>query len=43
MNAQEAKKILDEADGQVFGFQNPLSLEQAMEKFAFDIRLPQQV
>jgi hypothetical protein len=43
MNATQAKEILDKIVGQVFGFQNPLSLEQAMEKFAFDIRLPQQV
>lgn len=43
MNASEAKKILDKVIGQIFGYQNPLSLEQAMEKFAFDVRLPQQV
>lgn len=43
MNATEAKLILDKVVGQVFGYQNPLSLEQAMQKFAFDIPLPQQV
>lgn len=43
MNTTEAKKILDKVVGQVFGYQNPLSLEQAMQKFAFDVRLPQQV
>ncbi len=43
MNAQEAKLIIDKIVGQVFGYQNPLTLEQFMEKFAFDIRLPQQV
>lgn len=43
MNAIEAKTILDKIVGQVFGYQNPLSLEQAMQKFAFDVRLPQQV
>lgn len=43
MNNDEAKKILDKIVGQVFGFQNPLNLEQAMQKFAFDVRLPQQV
>jgi hypothetical protein len=43
MNAEEAKKIVDKIVGQVFGYQNPLSLEQFMQKFAFDIRLPQQV
>ncbi len=43
MNEQKAKEILDTVVGQIFGYQNPLSLEQAMTKFAFDIRLPQQV
>lgn len=43
MNPTEAKKILDKIVGQVFGYQNPLTLEQAIQKFAFDIRLPQQV
>lgn len=43
MNAEEAKKILDKIIGQVFGYQNPLNLEQVMQKFAFDVRLPQQV
>lgn len=43
MNAEEAKIIVDKIVGQVFGYQNPLSLEQFMQKFAFDIKLPQQV
>lgn len=43
MNAVEAKEILDKVVGQVFGYQNPLSLDQAMERFAFDLRLPQKV
>ena len=43
MNAAEAKQILDKIIGQVCGYQNPLSLEQFMQKFAFDVRLPQQV
>ncbi len=43
MNQQAAKTILDQTIGQVFGYQNPLSLEQALQKFAFDVRLPQQV
>lgn len=43
MNSQEAKNIVDKIVGQVFGYQNPLTLEQFMQKFAFDIRLPQQV
>lgn len=43
MNASEAKQILDKIIGQICGYQNPLSLEQFMQKFAFDVRLPQQV
>lgn len=43
MTPHAAKEILDNIVGQVFGYQNPLSLEQFMTKFAFDIRLPQQV
>ncbi len=43
MNATTAKEVLDKIVGQIFGFQNPLSLDQALEKFAFDVRLPQQV
>ena len=43
MSAQNAKQVLDKVIGQIFGFQNPLTLEQALAKFAFDVRLPQQV
>ncbi len=43
MNADQAKQILDKIIGQVCGYQNPLSLEQFMQKFAFDVRLPQMV
>lgn len=43
MDATAAKQILDKVIGQVFGYQNPLTLEQAIQKFAFDVRLPQQV
>lgn len=43
MQATEAKEVLDKIVGVIFGYQNPLSLEQAMAKFAFDLRLPQQV
>lgn len=39
----EAQQLLDKIIGQVFGYQNPLSLEQFMQKFTFDIRLPQPV
>jgi hypothetical protein len=43
MNEEMAKEILDKVVGTVFGYQNPLTLEQARQKFAFDRRLPQQV
>src|SRR5437660_3527840 len=43
MNPRTAQSILDKIIGQVFGYKNPLSLEQFMQKYAFDIRLPQQV
>jgi len=39
----EATKILNKIVGQIFGCQNPLTLDQAMSKFAFDINLPQKV
>lgn len=43
MSENEAKELLDKVVGAVFGYQNPLSLEDARQKFAFDLRLPQQV
>jgi hypothetical protein len=43
MNAEIAKQILDKIVGQIFGFQNPYTLEQFSQKYAFDVRLPSQV
>jgi len=43
MTTTEAQTLLDKIVGQVFGYQNPLTLEQFMQKFTFDIRLPQPV
>jgi len=43
MDENVAKAIVDKIIGQVFGYQNPLSLDQVLAKFAFDVRLPQQV
>lgn len=43
MNETKAKDILDKVVGAVFGYKNPFTLEEALEKFAFDLRLPQQV
>lgn len=43
MTQTEAKQLLDQIIGQVLGYQNPLSMEQFIQKFAFDVRLPQPV
>jgi len=43
MTHAEAQKLLDKIVGQIFGYQNPLSLEQFQKKFTFDIKLPQEV
>lgn len=43
MKPVEAKQILDKIVGQIFGIQNPVTIEQAISKFAFDISLPQLV
>lgn len=43
MTSAQAQQTLDKVIGQIFGYQNPLSLEQFMKKFTFDIRLPQPV
>lgn len=43
MKKSEAKQILDKTIGQIFGVQNPISLDDAVTKFAFDVNLPQQV
>lgn len=43
MTHSEAQTLLDKIVAQIFGFENPLSLDEFMKKFAFDIRLPQAV
>lgn len=43
METKDAQAILDKIIGQIFGYQNPLSLQKFQEKYAFDVRLPQQV
>ncbi len=43
MKKPEAQALLDKIIEQVFGFKNPLTLEQFMKKFTFDIQLPQPV
>jgi len=43
MNATEGKITLDKIVKQVFGVDNPLSFEQFMNKFSFDLALPREV
>jgi hypothetical protein len=43
MDTTQAKEILDKVVGAVFGYKNPFTLDEALEKFAFDLRLPQQI
>lgn len=43
MDSKTAQATLDKIIGQVFGYQNPFSLEQFQAKYAFDVRLPIQV
>lgn len=43
MTHREAQALLDKIVGQIFGYKNPFTLDEFMQKFAFDIRLPQQV
>jgi len=43
MDATKAQTILNKIVKQIFGYDNPLDLEQFKEKFAFDVRLPKAV
>lgn len=43
MRDEDLKVILDKIVGQIFGYQNPYNIDQFISKFAFDVRLPQQV
>ncbi len=43
MDKTHALQILDKIITQIFNVENPLSLDQFFEKFAFDVRLPQKV
>lgn len=43
MDKAVAKQALDKIIKQVFGVDNPLTLEQAVKKFTFDIHLPNKV
>lgn len=43
MNSPDAQATLNKIIGQIFGYKNPYTLEQFLQKFAFDVRLPVQV
>ncbi|MEK7561875.1 MAG: hypothetical protein AAB541_03365 [Patescibacteria group bacterium] len=43
MTKAQAQETLDKIIGQIFGFKNPLSLDQFMQKYSFDVRLPNKV
>lgn len=43
MNTQDAKVVLDRIFGDVFGYKNPMTMEQFMLRFTYDLRLPQKV
>ena len=43
MTKTQSQELLDKIVGQIFGYKNPLSLDQFMQKYAFDIRLPNRV
>lgn len=43
MTERDAKALLDKVIGQVLGYTNPLTLDEFMQKFTFDVRLPQKV
>jgi hypothetical protein len=40
---KQAQEILNNIIGQITGYQNPFSLEQFLQKYAFDVELPVQV
>lgn len=40
---EDAQYILDKVIGQITGYQNPMSVEQFLTKYAFDVRLPSPV
>lgn len=43
MDLKDAQSILDTIVAQVFGYKNPMSLEEFRQRFAFDVRLPNKV
>lgn len=43
MTETDAKNIIDKIVKQVFGVDNPLTLQEFVDKFTFDVKLPQKV
>lgn len=43
MNKNEAEKVVSEIFFNIFQRENPYTLEEILKKFAFDVKLPQQV
>jgi hypothetical protein len=43
MKASNPQIMLDKIVGQIFGYNNPYSLDQFLQKYAFDVQLPQRV
>lgn len=43
MTHEEAQEVLDKIVGRVFGYKNPFTLEQFMQRYAFDVNLPSEV
>lgn len=43
MTPKYAKEVLDKIIGQICGYKNPYDLDQFIQKYAFDVRLPVQV
>ena len=43
MDSNHAQSILDTVIGQITGYKNPFSLEQFLQKYAYDVALPAEV
>ena len=43
MNKTQVNIVIDKIFSNVFDCKNPFSIDEILEKFAFDIKLPQQV
>src|SRR3990167_7501268 len=43
MTKTQAQELLDKIVGQIFGYKNPLTLDQFTQKYSFDVRLPNKV